>query len=286
VSAIEITGRIFDGTSEEIEEGTVVINPDTGRIEEIRRHPVKTTSSHVEARGSITTQGTILPGLIDAHLHFLGGRKFNLLEWTSLPPAQAALRCVKDLRRLLEAGFTTVRDLGSRAGPYLRRAIEEGDLEGPRLLTSGRSLAETGGDDDPVDLPLDVVERLSYSIYCDGPWAARKAVREVVRDGANVIKLYASGSMVQGAEIRPALSSEEIAAIVAEAHKLGLKVAAHAYGPEPIRLAVEAGVDSIEHGIGLTEDICELMRQRGVFYVPTLSVYHQLRATATGQRAE
>ncbi|MGC2289119.1 MAG: amidohydrolase family protein [Thermoplasmata archaeon] len=232
------------------------------------------------------TTGTIVPGFVDAHLHLMGARKYDLLEWTSNPPMRSALRCVPDLRRLLEAGFTAVRDLGSKAGPALRQAVDDGEFPGPRIVTSGRSLAETGGDDDPITFPPDIAARLAYSIFCDGPWECRKAVRQVVREGANVIKLYASGSFIQGTRVRPQLSEEEIGAIVVEAHKMGIRVAAHAYGEDTIRTAVEAGADSIEHGIGLTEDLCELMKRRGTYYVPTLSAYESTRPSTTGPKRE
>ncbi|MFZ0829647.1 MAG: amidohydrolase family protein [Thermoplasmata archaeon] len=285
MSLLEIGGRIFDGAVDQVEPGVVVVDTETGRIVETR----STATTDASARSdptTIVTTGTILPGFVDAHLHLFGARKADLVEWTVDSPVRSALRAVPDLRHLLESGFTAVRDLGSKSGPLLRQAVDEGDLPGPRIVTSGRSLAETGGDDDVQILPPDISARLAYSIFCDGPWECRKAVRQVVRDGANVIKVYASGSFMQGTKVRPQLSEEEIGAIVTEAHKMGIRVAAHAYGEEPIRTAVEAGADSIEHGIGLTEDLCELMKRKGTYYVPTLSVYAGWRSLATGTRRE
>jgi imidazolonepropionase-like amidohydrolase len=281
---IELRGRIFDGVSNSVRPGRILIDGISGQIDEVSFG----SRSSLPARrsgGVLATDGTILPGLVDCHIHLIGARAHDLAEWNLIPPVLSGLRCVPALEALLRAGFTSVRDLGSKAGPALRQAVDEGDLTGPRIVTSGRSLAETGGDDDMTILPEEVSARLAYSVFCDGPWAGRKAVRQVVRDGANVIKLYASGSFLQGGTVRPQLSFEEISAIVQEAHKMGLRVAAHAYKEEAIRAAVEGGVDSIEHGIGLTEDVCELMRKRGVFYVPTLSVYDPIRRTATGEKA-
>jgi imidazolonepropionase-like amidohydrolase len=285
VSLIELRGRVFDGVSDTVEPGVVVVDTESGRIVEIRSGTTTKDGAPSDAM-TIVTSGTILPGFVDAHLHLFGARKRNLVEWTIDDPVRSALRSVPDLRNLLEAGFTAVRDLGSKAGPFLRQAVDEGDLVGPRIVTSGRSLAETGGDDDVTLLPLDISERLAYSVFCDGPWECRRAVRQVVRDGANVIKLYASGSFIQGSRVRPQLSREEIEAIVTEAHKMGIRVAAHAYGEDPIRTAVEAGADSIEHGMGLTEELCELMRRKGTYYVPTLSVFADWRSTATGARRD
>jgi imidazolonepropionase-like amidohydrolase len=285
VPLLEIHGRIFDGSSDRVEPGVVVVDTELGRIAEIRPG-TGTSGSPREGPTTIATSGTILPGFVDAHLHFFGARKPDLLEWTLNPPVRAALRSVPDLRRLLEAGFTAVRDLGSKVAPSLREAVNEGDFPGPRIVASGRSLAETGGDDDVPFLPADISARLAYSLFCDGPWECRKAVRQVVRGGANVIKLYASGAFIQGTRVRPQFSPEEISAIVAEAHKIGIRVAAHAYGEEPIRMAVEAGADSIEHGIGLTEDLCELMKRRGTYYVPTLSVFADWKSSTSGAKRE
>lgn len=282
---LELRGRVFDGTSDRAEPGLVVVDTGTGRIIETRSGVLGEGAS-TPGTETIVTKGTILPGFVDAHLHLMGARTYGLMEWVTNPPMLSALRCVPDLQRLLSSGFTAVRDLGSKAGPSLRQAVEAGDIPGPRIVTSGYSLAQTGGDDDPVSLPQDIAARLAYSVFCDGPWEARKAVRQVVRDGANVIKLYASGSFVQGTKVRRQLSEEEIVAIVTEAHKMGIRVAAHAYGEEPIRVAVEAGADSIEHGIGLTEDLCELMRRRGTYYVPTLSIYATNTTFGSAQRRE
>ena len=285
MTLLELRGRIFDGASEEIEPGVLVVDSDTRRIVEARKGSAVGGSSG-KGQPTLATTGTIVPGFVDAHNHLMGARKYDLVEWTVNPPLRSALRCVPDLRRLLDAGFTAVRDLGSKAGPSLRQAVEDGDIPGPRIVSSGRSLAETGGDDDLLVLPQDIATRLAYSVFCDGPWECRKAVRGAIREGANVIKLYASGSFIQGTTVRPQLSEEEITSIVTEAHKMGIRVAAHAYGEETIRTAVEAGVDSIEHGLGLTEDVCELMKRRGTFYVPTLTAYAATRASATGAKRE
>ena len=113
----------------------------------------------------------------------------------------------------------------------------------------------------------------SYTYFCDGPWECRKAVRKVVRDGGRVVKFYASGAFSRGGRVRPNFTAEEIRAIVEESHRAGLKVAAHAYGEEALASAVEAGVDSVEHGLGLTAAIAREMARKGIFYVPTLVTY-------------
>lgn len=281
MSLTSIRGKYLDLDSGNLESGVVTVDSESGIIKEIG----KTAATGKDAK-VIESKGIIIPGLTDAHMHFIGARRYNLTEWVETPEILTALRSVKDLTRLLDAGFTAVRDLGSKAGNFLRRATEEGDLDGPRIVTSWKSLAQTGGDDDPLNFPLDVAQKISYSIYCDGPWDCRRAVREVIRGGANVIKIYASTSFIQGAKIRPQLSEEEITAIVTEAHKAGIKVAAHAYGEEAFSTAVNSGVDSIEHGIGLTEESAEVMKKKGTFYVPTLSAFMISIGTATGEKKE
>jgi imidazolonepropionase-like amidohydrolase len=271
-----LRGSVFTG-AELIEAGCVVVDQSTGSIVEVGRKGEVNEPKYtrvIDVHGS-----TILPGLMDAHIHFFGSKKYDMAEWVTTPETLVALRSVADARRLLRAGFTTVRDLGSKAGTYLRQAVEEGMFEGPRIVSAAKSLSQTGGDDDLTILPLDISERLSYSYYCDGPWECRKAVRKVVRDGGDLVKVYASGSMSQGTKVRRQFTLEELKAIVDETHSVGLKVAAHAYGEEALTNSVKAGVDSIEHGIGLTPEIAKEMERKGVFYIPTLSAYLAMAPT-------
>jgi imidazolonepropionase-like amidohydrolase len=190
---------------------------------------------------------TILSGLIDAHVHFFGAAGSGINEWASTPDALVVLRSVSDLRRLYKAGFTSVRELGTKSGVLLAKATEEGRFESPRIISCSRALAQTGGDDDPTMFPLEIGQALaSYSYFCDGPWNCRKAVQKVVRDGGRVAKLYASGGFAQGGKVRLQFTPEEIRAIVDEAHRSGIKVAAHAYGEEALLNAINGGVDSID----------------------------------------
>ena len=260
-----------------MEAGCVVVDQSTGSIVKVgERGEVDepAESKVIEVRDS-----SILPGLTDAHIHFFGSKKYDMAEWVTTPETLVALRSVADARNLLRSGFTAVRDLGSKAGTYLRQAVEEGKIEGPRIVSAAKSLSQTGGDDDLTILPLHISQELSYSYYCDGPWECRKAVRKVVRDRGDLVKVYASGSMSQGTKVRRQFTVEELEAIVDEAHTVGLKVAAHAYGEEALTNSVKAGVDSIEHGIGLTPDIAKEMEKRGVFYIPTLSAYLAMAPT-------
>lgn len=280
---LALYGSIFDGR-EFFEDGVVVFDDSSGLIEACGRR------SEVEVPASANRVGgerlCILPGLIDAHVHFFGSKTRSLLDWVSVPETLCALRSVRDLSALLRAGFTTVRELGSKASTHLARAVEEGVIEGPTIIASSKSIAQTGGDDDPLIFPPNIARALSYSYYCDGPWECRRAVRMALRDGARVIKVYASGSFAQGGRVRRQFTVEELRAIVDEAHAAGLKVAAHAYGEEAIANCVEAGVDSIEHGIGLTRDLAEKMKEKGIFYVPTLAAYVGSETTGSLERRE
>ena len=281
------TGRIFSGT-EFSDQGAVVFDDQTGLIE------AAGANNLVEIPpGAINlslTNGTLLPGLVDAHLHFFGTKRFDTMDFITTPRTTAALRSVNDLSKLLHAGFTAVRDLGSKTATYLRKAVEEGTLQGPTIIASGRSLAQTGGNDDLARLPHNISKQLSYSLYCDGRDGCRKAVRTVIRDGANVIKVYVSGSLDQtmdeGTTIMRQFSVEELKMIVEEAHASRLRVAAHAYWEESIANALEAGVDSIEHGIGLTEELAARMVKQGTFYVPTAVLYSQFFSRITSDLVE
>ena len=278
---IVLRGSIFTG-DDFIETGCVVIDQSKGVVVEVGRRGE--VNEPKEAR-TVEVQGsTILPGLIDAHMHFFGSKRYGLLEWVTTPETLVALRSVADMRRLLNAGFTAVRDLGSKAGTYLKQAVDEGLIDGPRIVSAAKSLSQTGGDDDLPILPLDMAERLSYSYYCDGPWECRRAVRKVIRDGGELVKVYASGSFAQGSQVRRQFTVEELKAIVEEAHSAGMKVAAHAYGGDALANSIEAGVDSIEHGIGLTPELAEQIEKKRIFYVPTLSAYLTMKPTTDQER--
>jgi imidazolonepropionase-like amidohydrolase len=262
-------GRIFDG-KDVIEQGWVAIGND-GIISEVGEGKFPHSGENIiEGKDQ-----TILPGLIDAHMHFFGCRYEDIAEWNLVPSELASIRSVTDMKNLLMAGFTTVRDLGSKTAVHLAQAEIEGDIIGPHVIASGHSLAQTGGNDDLKILPLEMSKALSYSYYCDGPWECISAVRKVIREGGTVIKVYASGGFAAGNRPLPNLTVEELKAIVDEGHRSGVKVTAHAYGEEALNNVIDAGVDSIEHGIGLTEDIAERIRKAGIYYIPTMSVYMQ-----------
>jgi imidazolonepropionase-like amidohydrolase len=271
MSTLLFRGRAFDGRDFH-KSAVVTIDPDKGVILGFgERGEVE------EPRGAKKLEledATILPGLIDAHVHFYSAKGEGVTAWASVPDTLAVLRGAGDLRRLLRSGFTAVRELGTKGGVHLAQAVAEGSIEGPDVVSCSRALAQTGEDDDPPAFPLELAQQLaSYTYFCDGPWECRKAVRKVARDGGKVVKFYASGAFSRGGGIKPNFTKEEIGAIVDEARRLDLKVAAHAYGEEAIRSVVDAGVDSIEHGLGLTSRVASAAAKKGVFYVPTLVTY-------------
>jgi imidazolonepropionase-like amidohydrolase len=206
---------------------------------------------------------TLLPGLINCHVHLcLGGEADPVGVLREEPPALTAVKVALRARQTVEAGVTTVRDLGGRDFIELavRRAVAEGVVPGPRILAAGRVVCMTGG------------HGWWVGREADGPDEVRKAVREQLRAGADVIKVIATGGvMTPGVEPgSPQLGPEELRAAVEEATKAGRRVAAHAQGSQGIANAVEAGVASIEHGIFLTEELVARMKREGVALVPTL----------------
>src|SRR5438270_3392187 len=214
---------------------------------------------------------TILPGLIDAHTHLTMDPKFGY-ETLALSLPRETLTGAKNARLTLLAGFTTVRNVGARdfSDVALRDAINAGDVPGPRLLVSGPALSITGGHCDNNMLPFEY-HRTSDGV-ADGIAAVQHKVRENIKYGADLIKVCATGGVLSLGD-NPQHSQytlEEMKAIVADAHRLGRKVAAHAQGAEGIRWAAEAGVDSVEQGSYIDDAGIAVMKERGTYLVPTV----------------
>lgn len=217
---------------------------------------------------------TLLPGLIDVHTHLTGDLEG---DWVTRPvrelPADAALRGVRNARKTLLAGFTTVRDVGSAgfADVSLMKAIDGGFVEGPRLIPSAHAIGITGGHCDYTGWAPGVIEKGPEDGVADGAEEVVTAVRYQTKHGARVIKVCATAGVLSfdatvGAQ---QLSDAELQAIVQEAARHGLKVAAHAHGTEGIKAAVRAGVASIEHGSMIDDEAADLMKRRGTYLVPT-----------------
>lgn len=222
---------------------------------------------------------TLMPGLIDCHVHFWGARTLDYLHRALVPDELNMIRAVKDVESLIEAGFTTVREAGGNKSIFLRKAIEEGTIKGPRMLSAHRAICITGGHYDLHFLPLDNVKKMKGNFrLADGVDDCRKAVREQLREGADFIKICTTGGIMsqRGHPYEIQFSQEELRTIVEESHDHGRKVACHAQGRNGIRNAVQAGVDSIEHGTYLDEETSDEMVKRGIFLVPTLSIMHKI----------
>jgi imidazolonepropionase-like amidohydrolase len=214
---------------------------------------------------------TVLPGLIDVHTHLTSDTNFDPYHELSTSVAKSALIGARNARVTLEAGFTTVRNVGAAgyADVDLRDAINEGLLEGPHMQVSGPPLGITGGHCDENLLPI--AYHVQGDGVADGIEAVQHKTRETIKYGADLIKICATGGVLSKGDDPQAsqYTLEEMQAIVADAHRLGRKVAAHAHGAQGILWAAEAGVDSIEHGSYMTDEDIAMMKKHGTYFVPT-----------------
>jgi|SRR5579871_228657 imidazolonepropionase-like amidohydrolase len=215
------------------------------------------------------SRATCLPGLMDVHTHITSDPTGNGYSGLGISVPREAVTGVKNARLTLLAGFTTVRNVGASSftDVAVRDGINAGEIVGPRMFVSGPPLGITGGHCDDNLLPFEY-HHVSEGV-ADGPWAARAKVREVIKYGADVIKICASGGVLSKGD-QPGTSQytlEEMTAIAEEAHKLGRKVAAHAHGTQSIKDAIRAGIDSIEHSSLIDDEGIALAKQHGTFLV-------------------
>ena len=221
---------------------------------------------------------TVLPGLIDLHTHLSGDPSGEFWRAATTPPEWYTLVAAKNARITAKAGFTTVRDVGSRTDQVmqsLRRATEEGMLPGPRILTSARTIAIIGGHGDTNGFTAHVNDALASDFACTGAVECAQKVRLASKYGADLIKITATGGVLsqQGRGLEAHFSDAEMRAIVDTANSLGLKVAAHAHGARGIEAAARAGVHTIEHGTYLDEAAGRAMRDAGTTLIPTLMAF-------------
>jgi imidazolonepropionase-like amidohydrolase len=265
---IEAT-RLIPGRGDVIDNGVVVLDdaaiayagaadgaPDTPKAEVVRTD-------------------TVMPGMWDCHGHFMGIYTANIDEALMTRPQLAAMRVTADARAALDAGFTSVREMGG-LGAFLGRAIEEGVVIGPNVYGSGSALSMTAGHGDSHSLDLDVARLLSVHTWgedniVDGPDECRAGVRRMLRMGAKVIKIHASGGVMSELDDPhlPQFSKAELEAIVDEATRMERLVGAHCHGKRGIMAALDAGVKTIEHGTFLDDEVADTMVETGAILIPT-----------------
>jgi imidazolonepropionase-like amidohydrolase len=267
-------GTLVRATGESITDARIRV--EDGRVADIG------TQEAVEASGErIDHSGeTVLPGLIDAHLHLQGLRSMDPMEWVTDGVALSTARATADLRSLLEAGFTSVRDVGSTTGLGLREAVDDSDIPGPRIFTSGQAISQTGGHGDVHSLPHGWVAEgdATISTLADGPDECRREARKRIRDGVDCLKVMTTGGVLseRDAPDQSQFTDREVSAMVEEAHRVGIPVASHAQGTPGIVRALENGVDTIEHGFYLDDDVLDLFLGTDATFVPTLAIMHRI----------
>jgi imidazolonepropionase-like amidohydrolase len=266
--------RVFTSTSERpLTPGMVIVEGD--HITQVGNNLTVPPGAQVIDLGD----ATLLPGFIDAHVHMAMEMSDDwyrdFYQGAFRFPAEQALYAAKYARLTLEAGFTTVRDVGSQeyVALGLRNAINAGIAVGPRMLIANHGIGSTGGHADEAPFPPDRIKPAgTIQGICNGADQCREAVRFQIKYGADVIKCMPSGGVLSLADPVdvPELTQEEMNAIVSEAHAWHRKVAAHCHGDEAAKIAIAAGVDSIEHGSFLKDDTLRQMKAKGVYLVPTL----------------
>jgi imidazolonepropionase-like amidohydrolase len=230
---------------------------------------------------------TIMPGMWDCHGHFIGTRGFDLGQLPLEPEPLRAARCARDLRAALDAGITSVREVGG-LGVYLARAVGEGVLDGPAIYAAGAILSTTGGHADLHSLPLDWMRGWTKDScmmrLADGPDECARAAREQLRRNAKLIKVCASGGVLSEIDdpIHQQFTAAELRAIVEVAGLADRAVAAHCHGKPGIMAALRAGVRTIEHGTYLDDECCDAMRESGAILVPTRTIIEDILANKEG----
>jgi imidazolonepropionase-like amidohydrolase len=269
-------GRLLDRPGQQPRGASTVIVRN-GRIEAIR-DGFATADGFPGATVVDLRERYVLPGLIDCHVHLDSDRagQEGLLESLTNNDAYFAYQALANARKTLEAGFTTVRNLGNDRGVTLalRDAIAAGMVAGPRIIDAGNGISATAGHGDgTLSLAPDIAEHVSEANLCDGIESCRRAVREQIRRGVDVIKIMTTGGVNSriGTGVGKQMFDDEAQALIETAHLYGKKVAVHAHGADGINLALKHGADSIEHGTLLDEDSIKLFLKNGAYYVPTLS---------------
>jgi imidazolonepropionase-like amidohydrolase len=278
--------NLLDGNGNHLRNAAIRVN--RGRIEAVGAKDEIRAQTGQEVI-DLGPNSTLLPGLIDTHMHFFGvpSNVSNTMRFESL--AYRALRSSNEARRMLRSGITTARCLGSAVGPDMRRAINDGLIPGPRLEVSGDFICSTAGTWDHFNVPLDMAK--NQNLIADGPDACRALVRTRIRQGATLIKIGVSKGAVEDRfrpwgedpnSCTPSFTLAEIQAITDEAHRNRMKVSAHCIGDSQVNLALDGNVDIIEHGFGVFDETRSRLAEAGNWVVTTLS-HPYLHYKASGE---
>ena len=259
--------------------GPAIIMVENGEIKEIRRG--KDAQFAADVVVDLSTK-TVLPGLIDLHVHLTGDPGGDFRDEAVDPDEWGVVMGVKNAALTVKAGFTTVREAGSAQNTayVLRRGTAEGKLIGPRIVAAGPALSIVGGHGDVTGFRKDVLAALDTGYTCTGPLECAEKVRQASRLGADVIKITATGGVLsqQGRGLEAHFTREEMTSIADTAHSLGLKVMAHAHGARGIESASASGIDTIDHGTFADDAALKVMKAKGTVLVPTLMALEGVRA--------
>lgn len=265
-------GLLIDGTGKDPIENSLVIVEDkkiqyAGLMKEVGDEYEKV---NIEGK-------TIMPGLIDTHLHFSGNLSDNDSEWVLEPVIQKTIVAVAQAREALEHGLTSVGEI-SRSGIHIRNMIEEGVIPGPRVITTGLGFCRTSGHGDSHKLPLDYNNNSHpWAERVDGPWELRKAIRRRIRENPDAVKIWSTGGGIwrHDAKADSHYCMEEIQAVVDECNMIGLPVWSHAEGYAGALNSCKAGVSAIIHGQELNEECLEIMKEKDITFCPTLQFFFE-----------
>jgi len=265
-------GRLIDGTGAAPQDNSVVVIKNDS-IEAVG--PAGSVSYPNEAEVMDVSGRTVMPGLIEGHVHLAGLRSMSQIIWLMDSILVRGMRTVMDVWQLLDAGFTTVRDCGGAPALAIKQVINEGNAVGPRIIAPGLAVTQTGGHADIIhSVPADWNERAGIGRIADGVAEVRKACREQIRAGADFIKIMTTGGVMSETDKSSScqMSLDEIRAAVEEAQHVGIMTASHAQGTQGIKNALICGVNVIEHGMYLDDECIELLLEPGRFLVPTLAI--------------
>lgn len=267
-----IGGLLINGTGTEPIENSLVIVNNKKIIYAGAMKDIEENYETIDISGK-----TIMPGLIDSHLHFSGNRTDSDTEWVLEPVIQKTIVAVAQAREALEHGLTSVGEI-SRSGIHLRNMIEEGIIPGPRIVATGLGFCRTSGHGDSHNLPLTYNEDSHpWAERVDGPWELRKSIRKRIRENPDAIKIWSTGGGIWRHDAKAAshYCIEEIQAVVDECNMVGLPVWSHAEGYEGALNSCKAGVSAIIHGQELNEECLEIMKEKNITFCPTLQFFYQ-----------